>query len=36
MSEILRDFPDLEREDIRAPPAFTAAREKWVRRRSDW
>jgi len=36
MSEdgVLRDFPDLEREDIRAALAFAAAREERVRRRS--
>lgn len=28
--EILRDFPDLEREDIRASLAFAAARERRV------
>lgn len=32
--EILRDFPDLEREDIRAALAFAAAREERVHRRS--
>jgi uncharacterized protein (DUF433 family) len=32
--EILRDFPDLEREDIRAALAFADAREERVRRRS--
>jgi uncharacterized protein (DUF433 family) len=32
--EILRDFPDLEREDIRAALAFAADREKKVRRPS--
>jgi len=36
MSEdgVLRDFPDLEREDIRAALAFAAAREERARRRS--
>ena len=32
--EILHDFPDLEREDIRAALAFAADREERVRRRS--
>jgi len=32
--EILRDFPDLEREDIRAVLAFAAERERKVRRPS--
>lgn len=32
--EILHDFPDLERDDIRAALAFAAAREERVRRRS--
>jgi uncharacterized protein (DUF433 family) len=30
--EILRDFPDLEREDIRAALAFAAEREKKIHR----
>ncbi len=32
--EILHDFPDLEREDIRAALAFAAGREERGRRRS--
>ena len=32
--EILRDFPDLEREDIRAALAFAAERERKIHRSS--
>ncbi len=32
--EILHDFPDLEREDIRAAQAFAAEREKKIHRSS--